>query len=88
MGAGKSLDLLKTAYNYEEREKEIVLLTSSLDDRYGKNKITSRLGGLNRDAIPFTKETNIFSVSWGMCPHSGTTIVRYFPPSATIISSV
>jgi len=59
MGAGKSLDLLKTAYNYEEREKEIVLLTSSLDDRYGKNKITSRLG-ISRDANTFNKKTNIF----------------------------
>lgn len=62
MGAGKSLDLLKTAYTYEERDKYILLLTSSLDNRYGKNKITSRLGGLNRDAIPFTKETNIFNL--------------------------
>ena len=59
MGAGKSLDLLKTAYNYEERDKYILLLTSSLDDRYGKNKITSRLG-ISRDANTFNKKTNIF----------------------------
>jgi len=59
MGAGKSLDLLKTAYNYEEREKEIILLTSSLDNRYGKNKITSRLG-ISREANVFDKKTNIF----------------------------
>jgi thymidine kinase len=32
MGAGKSLDLLKTAYNYEERGKFITLLTSNLDN--------------------------------------------------------
>jgi thymidine kinase len=61
MGAGKSLDLLKTAYNYEERDKYILLLTSSLDNRHGKNKITSRLG-IDRDAIPFTKDTNIFNL--------------------------
>ena len=29
MASGKSLDLLKTAYNYEEREKKVVLITSS-----------------------------------------------------------
>jgi len=36
MGAGKSLDLLKTAYNYEERDKLVVLLTSSIDNRWCK----------------------------------------------------
>ena len=31
MGAGKSLDLLKTAHNYEERNKKVFLLTSDRD---------------------------------------------------------
>lgn len=59
MGAGKSLDLLKTAYNYEEREKNIILFTSSLDDRHGINKISSRVG-LSRDSYAFDESTNIF----------------------------
>jgi thymidine kinase len=59
MGAGKSLDLLKTAYNYEERDKNVVLLTSSLDDRYGINKITSRVG-ISKDAYGFDSSTNLF----------------------------
>lgn len=59
MGAGKSLDLLKTAYNYEERDKNIILFTSSLDDRYGVNKITSRIG-ISKDAHGFDKSTNLF----------------------------
>jgi len=59
MGAGKSLDLLKTAYNYEERDKNIQLFTSNLDNRYGTGKITSRVG-ISKDAICFDESTNIF----------------------------
>ncbi len=61
MGAGKSLDLLKTAYNYEERKKKVILLTSGIDDRYGVKKITSRLG-VSRDAKTFNIDTNIFDL--------------------------
>ena len=59
MGAGKSLDLLKTAHNYEERNKKVLLLTSGLDDRFGVKKITSRIG-VSRDSHTFSQETNIF----------------------------
>jgi thymidine kinase len=59
MGAGKSLDLLKTAYNYEERDRNIILFTSNLDDRYGNNKIASRIG-ISRDAYSFDESTNLF----------------------------
>jgi len=59
MGAGKSLDLLKTAYNYEERDKNVILFTSSLDNRYGTKKISSRVG-ISRDAYVFDESTNIY----------------------------
>lgn len=59
MGAGKSLDLLKTAYNYEERDKNVLLFTSCLDDRYGNNKIASRVG-ISREAYCFDDSTNLF----------------------------
>jgi len=61
MASGKSLDLLKTAYNYEERDKKVTLLTSSLDDRFGKNRIASRVG-ISRDAILFNNNTDILSL--------------------------
>jgi thymidine kinase len=61
MGAGKSLDLLKTAHNYEERKKKVFLLTSDLDNRFGKKKIASRVG-ISRKSNTFTKETNIFDI--------------------------
>lgn len=61
MGAGKSLDLLKTAHNYEERKKKVFLLTSSLDNRYGKKKIASRLG-ISRDANVFREESDLYDM--------------------------
>ncbi len=36
MGAGKSLDLLKVAYNYKERNKNVLIISSSLDNRFGE----------------------------------------------------
>lgn len=59
MGAGKSLDLLKTAYNYEERNKNVLLLTSKFDNRHGLDNITSRVG-LSMPAISISDTTNIF----------------------------
>jgi len=61
MGAGKSLDLLKTAHNYEERNKKVFLLTSDLDNRFGKKKITSRVG-LSRESKTFNSGTNIYEM--------------------------
>jgi len=61
MNSGKSLDLLKVAFNYEEREQKILLLTSSLDDRYGTNKVKSRIG-IERDAYGVSKEENILEL--------------------------
>jgi len=61
MNAGKSLDLLKVAYNYEERGQQVLLLTSNLDDRYGIGKIKSRVG-LEKEAVIINKDTNIIDI--------------------------
>lgn len=60
MGAGKSFDLLKVAYNYEERGLKVLLLSPNKDDRYGKGKITTRIG-LQRDCLSVAEDMNIFS---------------------------
>ena len=44
MNAGKSTMLLQSAYNYRERGMQVLLLTSSLDDRNGSGVIRSRVG--------------------------------------------
>lgn len=59
MGSGKTIDLLKVAYNYEERGQKVLIFTSSLDDRYGVGKITTRVG-LQREAIILSREFNIY----------------------------
>ena len=61
MGAGKSLDLLKTAHNYEERNKKVFLLTSDLDNRFGKKKIASRIG-ISRDVDTFNNNSNLYEM--------------------------
>ena len=50
MNAGKSIELIKVAYNYEERGKRVLTLVPAVDDRYGTGLITSRIG-LQREAV-------------------------------------
>ena len=50
MNAGKSIELIKVAYNYEERGKNVLTLVPSVDDRYGVGLITSRIG-VQREAL-------------------------------------
>ena len=61
MGSGKTIDLIKVAYNYEERGQNVLLIAPSTDNRYGVGKITTRIG-LQRDAICVTNDTNIFEI--------------------------
>lgn len=58
MGAGKSIEVLKTAYNYREKHKKALLFTSNYDNRYGENKIVSRIG-LRERAVSISDDTNI-----------------------------
>lgn len=44
MNAGKSMDILKIAHNYEEQGKRVLIFNSELDDRYGKGFVASRIG--------------------------------------------
>lgn len=58
MNAGKSTSLLQSAYNYRERGMNVLLLTALIDDRFGKGKISSRIG-LGSDAHTFTPDVNM-----------------------------
>src|SRR5574344_132814 len=59
MGSGKSIDLLKVAYNYEERNQTCILMVPFIDNRSGVGKVTTRIG-LSKDAFVVYKDTNIF----------------------------
>ncbi|MFW6225640.1 MAG: thymidine kinase [bacterium] len=61
VGSGKTLDLLKVAYNYEENGMNCIILTSSIDDRYGNDIVKSRTG-LSRPATSISEKTNIYNL--------------------------
>lgn len=61
MNAGKSIELIKVAHNYEERGKRVIALTPEVDTRYGKGVIASRMG-LKIKAESFSENTNIFDL--------------------------
>ncbi|MCS7463278.1 thymidine kinase [Paenibacillus doosanensis] len=44
MNSGKSIEVLRTAHNYEEQGKKVLLFTPSVDDRYGVGTVASRIG--------------------------------------------
>ncbi len=58
MNAGKSIDVLKIAHNYNEQDKHVVIFTSALDDRYGKGYVASRIG-MKREAQTFDRDTDL-----------------------------
>lgn len=59
MGCGKTIDLLKTAYNYEERGQNVLLFTAARDNRAGVGVIKTRVG-LKREAIPITDDMDVY----------------------------
>ena len=59
MNAGKSTALLQSAHNYKEQGMTPLLYCAALDDRYGKNQITSRIG-LTETAQPFDADMEFF----------------------------
>lgn len=61
MNAGKSIEIIKIAHNYEEQGKRVLLFTSGLDDRYGTGYIASRIG-LKRKAHTFNSTTSILDI--------------------------
>lgn len=59
MNSGKSIEILKVAYNYEEQNKSVMIFTSAIDNRDEVGYVSSRIG-LKRQAFPVTEDTNIF----------------------------
>lgn len=56
MQGGKSTALLQRRYNLTTVGKKVLVMTSSLDDRYGVGKVTSRMGP-QCDAALFSSRT-------------------------------
>ena len=60
MGAGKSIELLKVAYNYEERNQKVLLFTPMCDNRNGVGNITTRIG-ISKKACVITENLNLYN---------------------------
>ena len=61
MNAGKTTNLLQSAYNYYERGMRTLILTPALDNRYGEGIVASRIG-LRSHAERLTAETDLLAV--------------------------
>lgn len=61
MGSGKTLRLLATAYNFEERNIHFLALKPSIDTRDGDGVIKSRIG-LERECFMVDEKINIFAL--------------------------
>lgn len=61
MNAGKSLELIKVAHNYEERGKKVICLLPVVGEEDNSGVINSRIG-VKRDAIAISEDTNILKL--------------------------
>ncbi|PSW07689.1 thymidine kinase [Photobacterium lipolyticum] len=59
MNAGKSTTLLQSSFNYRERGMSPVILTAAIDTRFGKGKVSSRIG-LQEDAELYAPEDDLW----------------------------
>jgi len=59
MASAKTLKLLSTAYNFEEKNVQIMVLKSALDTRDGEGIIRSR-AGLERKCVMIDKDMNLY----------------------------
>ena len=60
MNAGKSTQLLQSSYNYRERGMNTLILTPTVDTRFGLGKVSSRIG-LEAEAVAFNPRDNLFT---------------------------
>ncbi len=61
MNAGKSTALLQSSYNYRERGMNTLVLAPVLDDRYGRGKVSSRIG-LEAEATTFGQQDDLLEI--------------------------
>ncbi len=59
MNAGKTTSLLQTDHNYHERGMSTVIFTHSIDTRYGKGIVRSRIG-LQKNAMAYDESFDFF----------------------------
>lgn len=66
MNAGKSTSLLQSSYNYRERGMNTLVMTASIDNRYGTGKVASRIG-IETEARVFADDDNLTEMITQVC---------------------
>jgi thymidine kinase len=61
MNAGKTTHLLQSSHNYRERGMTTLILSSSLDDRFGRGVVKSRIG-IQSPSIIFNQSEDLFEL--------------------------
>lgn len=61
MGSGKSLQILATAYNFQEKKIPFIIFKSEIDDRDGSEVIHSRALG-DRECVGIKDTTNLYKL--------------------------
>jgi thymidine kinase len=68
MNSGKSIEVLRTAHNYEEQGKKVLLFTPAIDDRSGVGTVSSRVG-MEKEAVILEDDTDPFAIAERERPH-------------------
>ena len=71
MNAGKTTNLLQSAYNYHERGMRTSILTPKLDDRHGAGIVKSRIG-LEANSTVFDAADDLLAMVRSDCERHGT----------------
>lgn len=59
MNSSKSAQLMMTAHNYREQGKDVIIMTTVLDDRAGKTGVVHSRIGLEEPAVAIDQDTDI-----------------------------
>jgi thymidine kinase len=70
MNAGKTTNLLQSAYNYHERGMRTLILKPKLDDRYGAGIVKSRIGLAARSKT-FDRDEDLLTLARQDCERNG-----------------
>ncbi len=68
MNSGKSIEVLRTAHNYEEQGKRVLLFVPAIDDRFGVGNVTSRIG-MQKEAIIVHENTDMYAIAKDTMPN-------------------
>lgn len=74
MGCGKTMQLLQTAFNYEERGHKVCVIKPKTDTKNG-NKLLTRIGPERETDLCFGKEVNLYDVISQAFPHVACVLV-------------